>query len=91
MNELRLSVNLLANAYAGSNPALPTIFIFNDLGSLEAPFLLLEKIAAGHFRATFELPVSALIGRFYSLKLSFHGSANCGSSNQSETQFPPAP
>jgi hypothetical protein len=25
------SVNLLANAYAGSNPALPTIFIINGL------------------------------------------------------------
>jgi hypothetical protein len=37
---LTWTVNLLANAYAGSNPALPTIFIINDLGSLEAPFFV---------------------------------------------------
>ena len=37
------TVNLLDNAYAGSNPALPTIFIINDLGSRKAPFLLCSQ------------------------------------------------
>ncbi len=36
-------VNLLANAYAGSNPALPTMLKINDLGSRKAPFLLLDE------------------------------------------------
>jgi hypothetical protein len=37
---LKVTVNLLAYAYAGSNPALPTIFKVNDLESRKAPFLL---------------------------------------------------
>ena len=49
------TVNLLANAYGGSNPPLPTIIIINDLGSRKALFLLGGFFRAGHFRATLEL------------------------------------
>ena len=47
------TVNLLANAYAGSNPALPTIFICNDLGSFMAPFFVARETRVGSLWAHF--------------------------------------
>ncbi len=48
------TVNLLAYAYAGSNPALPTIFIINDL-QIAQPFKRLSLFfVAVHLLCTFE-------------------------------------
>lgn len=48
-------VNLLAYAYAGSNPALPTILILRKLQEKAQLNELGFFFGAGHLRATFNL------------------------------------
>jgi len=47
------TVNLLANAYGGSNPPLPTRLIMNDLGSQTAPHFFARKGRVGSLWAHF--------------------------------------